>query len=416
MLGVMAFSLNLVQLQRLFESVALPDGSVVTLIDQQRPDCRPESLRAHDTSVATVDPAVMTTVDAEMSPVLRRTSMASSGSSAPCSRPRAVDAQCRYPARAGRRLGSSRCGGGTLFISGGAVFAVLALALLGVASHQQWPEPPAVGRAAHRGRRSVPAAARGCAEPRGRGTAGRLHHDGGEPAGDARRARSPGGAGTEDAGDAPVAAASGCPPGAARRGRPPGLGGRARVEQSASGDSRHGGAARARSGHQRRRSSRRSRCSRRRAAGRARSSGTCRGSAASSRARRRSSISEPSSPKSFNCGGTIWRNRRSRSTSSPTPSGKVYANITELEQVTLNFVINAQQAIESAHREHGRILIRLIDDGRKVRLEVQDDGPGVVAGERAEAVPAFLHHQAGRSGNRPRDCRSATGSSTRTAA
>ena len=60
------------------------------------------------------------------------------------------------------------------------------------------------------------------------------------------------------------------------------------------------------------------------------------------------------------------------STSSP-----VYANVTELEQVTLSFVINAQQAIESAARERGRILIRLYEAGRKVRLEVQDDGPGV---------------------------------------
>ena len=60
------------------------------------------------------------------------------------------------------------------------------------------------------------------------------------------------------------------------------------------------------------------------------------------------------------------------STSSP-----VYANVTELEQVTLSFVINAQQAIESAARERGRILIRLYEAGRNVRLEVQDDGPGV---------------------------------------
>jgi C4-dicarboxylate-specific signal transduction histidine kinase len=58
-------------------------------------------------------------------------------------------------------------------------------------------------------------------------------------------------------------------------------------------------------------------------------------------------------------------------------AGMVYANMTELEQVTLNFVINAQQAIEAAGRARGRILIRLIDDRRKVRLEVQDDGPGV---------------------------------------
>jgi two-component system NtrC family sensor kinase len=71
-------------------------------------------------------------------------------------------------------------------------------------------------------------------------------------------------------------------------------------------------------------------------------------------------------------------------------AGKVYANMTELEQVTLNFVINAQQAIESAHREHGRILIRLIDDGRKVRLEVQDNGPGVAPDDEPKLFQPFF--------------------------
>jgi len=56
---------------------------------------------------------------------------------------------------------------------------------------------------------------------------------------------------------------------------------------------------------------------------------------------------------------------------------KVYANFTEVEQVTLNFVINAQQSIESAERPRGRILIRVFDAAKRVRLEVQDDGPGV---------------------------------------
>ena len=44
-------------------------------------------------------------------------------------------------------------------------------------------------------------------------------------------------------------------------------------------------------------------------------------------------------------------------------SAKVQANITELEQVTLNFVINAQQAIES-RTPNGRVVIRLCDVGR----------------------------------------------------
>jgi two-component system NtrC family sensor kinase len=56
---------------------------------------------------------------------------------------------------------------------------------------------------------------------------------------------------------------------------------------------------------------------------------------------------------------------------------KVYANFTELEQVIMNFVINAHQSIEEANRTRGRILIRLLDSGKRVRVEVQDDGPGV---------------------------------------
>jgi C4-dicarboxylate-specific signal transduction histidine kinase len=58
-------------------------------------------------------------------------------------------------------------------------------------------------------------------------------------------------------------------------------------------------------------------------------------------------------------------------------TAKVYANVTELEQVTLNFVLNAQQAIEAEGRGHGRVAVRLFEAGRKVRLEVKDDGPGV---------------------------------------
>jgi len=52
---------------------------------------------------------------------------------------------------------------------------------------------------------------------------------------------------------------------------------------------------------------------------------------------------------------------------------KVYANFTELEQVTLNFVMNAQQSVEGL-RPRGRILIRLLDSGKNVRLEVLDNG------------------------------------------
>jgi len=69
---------------------------------------------------------------------------------------------------------------------------------------------------------------------------------------------------------------------------------------------------------------------------------------------------------------------------------KVFANDTELEQVTLNFVINAQQAIEGAGKPNGRILIRLCDESRKVRLEVQDDGPGVPADDEQKLFQPFF--------------------------
>ena len=69
---------------------------------------------------------------------------------------------------------------------------------------------------------------------------------------------------------------------------------------------------------------------------------------------------------------------------------KVYANFTEVEQVTLNFVINAQQSIEVAARARGRILIRVYDAGKRVRLEVQDDGPGVTPEDEPKLFQPFF--------------------------
>jgi two-component system NtrC family sensor kinase len=69
---------------------------------------------------------------------------------------------------------------------------------------------------------------------------------------------------------------------------------------------------------------------------------------------------------------------------------KVNANFTELEQVTLNFVINAQQAVEGSQRSPGRILIRLTDSGKNVRLEVGDNGPGVGPEDEAKLFQPFF--------------------------
>ena len=68
----------------------------------------------------------------------------------------------------------------------------------------------------------------------------------------------------------------------------------------------------------------------------------------------------------------------------------VVAGFTELQQVVLNFVTNAELAIgESAHRT-GRIVIRVRDAGDAVRLEVADNGPGVRAEDQAKLFQPFF--------------------------
>jgi signal transduction histidine kinase len=69
---------------------------------------------------------------------------------------------------------------------------------------------------------------------------------------------------------------------------------------------------------------------------------------------------------------------------------RVNANFTELEQVALNFIINAQQSIEAAQRLPGRIRIRLADNGKNVRLEVGDNGPGVRPDDEPKLFQPFF--------------------------
>ena len=69
---------------------------------------------------------------------------------------------------------------------------------------------------------------------------------------------------------------------------------------------------------------------------------------------------------------------------------RVNANFTELEQVMLNFVINAQQALEGSHRSPARIVIRLADNGKNVRLEVADNGPGVRQDDEPKLFQPFF--------------------------
>ncbi|MBM3818452.1 MAG: HAMP domain-containing protein [Acidimicrobiia bacterium] len=55
----------------------------------------------------------------------------------------------------------------------------------------------------------------------------------------------------------------------------------------------------------------------------------------------------------------------------------VLAVLAELQQVILNFVVNAEQAIVMSGRQPGRITLRTRDDGNRVLFEVEDTGPGV---------------------------------------
>ena len=68
----------------------------------------------------------------------------------------------------------------------------------------------------------------------------------------------------------------------------------------------------------------------------------------------------------------------------------VMAVFTELQQVVLNFVVNAEQAIMTSGRLPGRITVRSKDEGDRVLLEVEDTGPGVPPENEAKLFQPFF--------------------------
>jgi C4-dicarboxylate-specific signal transduction histidine kinase len=68
----------------------------------------------------------------------------------------------------------------------------------------------------------------------------------------------------------------------------------------------------------------------------------------------------------------------------------VMAVLTELQQVVLNFVVNAEQAILGSGRLPGRITMRTLDDHGRVVLEVEDTGPGVKPEDEAKLFQPFF--------------------------
>jgi two-component system NtrC family sensor kinase len=68
----------------------------------------------------------------------------------------------------------------------------------------------------------------------------------------------------------------------------------------------------------------------------------------------------------------------------------VPAVFTELQQVLLNFVINAEQALAAHPHQAPRIIIRTFDNGDWSTLEVEDTGPGVAPDDEARLFQPFF--------------------------
>jgi signal transduction histidine kinase len=73
-----------------------------------------------------------------------------------------------------------------------------------------------------------------------------------------------------------------------------------------------------------------------------------------------------------------------------TSTQQVLAVLTELQQVVLNFVVNAEQAILTSGRVPGRVTIRTSDRANRVVLEVEDTGPGVMPEDEARLFEPFF--------------------------
>jgi C4-dicarboxylate-specific signal transduction histidine kinase len=73
-----------------------------------------------------------------------------------------------------------------------------------------------------------------------------------------------------------------------------------------------------------------------------------------------------------------------------TVTRRVLASVTELEHVALCLLINAEQAIARTNVRNGRIDIRILDAGDRVRLEMHDNGPGVSAEDEPKLFQPFF--------------------------
>jgi signal transduction histidine kinase len=71
--------------------------------------------------------------------------------------------------------------------------------------------------------------------------------------------------------------------------------------------------------------------------------------------------------------------------------GQIYCNISELNQIFLNMIINAVQAIkEQSRKEKGLITIKTDKDDKWVFISISDDGPGIPAEVRNKIFDPFF--------------------------
>ena len=66
------------------------------------------------------------------------------------------------------------------------------------------------------------------------------------------------------------------------------------------------------------------------------------------------------------------------------------AVFTELQQVVLNFIINAEQAVRACPPGQRRIILRTFDRDSRVHLEVEDSGPGVAPEDETKLFQPFF--------------------------
>ena len=79
----------------------------------------------------------------------------------------------------------------------------------------------------------------------------------------------------------------------------------------------------------------------------------------------------------------------------------LWADPHQLQQVLVNLLTNAQQALRDVAVPRRLTLTTLCDSARtQITLEVEDNGPGMPPGTGAH-LGALFHHQTARRGNRP---------------